>query len=140
MRFNLRRSYAGGAAADPDPLAAPASVPDELLLKIPHYVPGSDAKPRRLLLSASGTALQTFSVEVWILDEENDLSRGASAPELPTQAQKAARKFYLTTTTALTVTVNEVVEHTAILPGEGKAYIRATAVPAADAVLLVAVD
>lgn len=137
MQFTMKRALTGGQAADPDPVATPGAVPDVALMEIPLTQRNTDAPPQRLLFTLTGTALQTAVVEVWALDDTDDLSRLASLSELLTNAQKAAREFSNATTTPITVTVDELAELTVLMPGPGKIYVRVTTATVADSILKV---
>ena len=138
MRFEMKRSVAGAAAADPDPRAAPGDVPDAALMRCPLTIRNSDTVPGRLLLTAEGTTANTFGVEIWVLDDTG-LDRGAGLPDLPSQSDKANRQWYnCTPGGALTVTVGEVIEFSAVMPAPGTMYVRVTTAPAAAGVLKVA--
>jgi hypothetical protein len=139
MQFEMKRPITGGQSADPDPLADPEEVPPAALMKIPLSLRNSDTIPGGLIFTLEGTAAQTASVEVWTLDDTGE-DRLASMPDIPTDAEKLAREFYLATAAAIVVTVDELTKlpATDVMPGPGTIYIRLTAVPAADAVLKVA--
>lgn len=134
----MKRDRLGAAAVDPDPRSDPGLVPDDALFVCPLTGRNSDTIPGRLLLTLEGTAAQTVSVEIWVLDNiEPD--RQASLPKRPTQPEKAARQFYNATPGgALVVTVGEMIEFSAVMPMPGTVYIRQTAVTVAPSTLKVA--
>jgi len=136
MRFEHRRLITGGASPDPDPRVDPGGVPDTALSRASLNLRASDTILKRILFAAEGTTGQSVSVDVYALDDQ-DLDRQAGFPERPTQAAKAARRWYLVAA-GLTVNVGELSELLTVIPTAGTVYFRVAGAPAADATLLAA--
>lgn len=133
MRFEMIRAIGAGAAADPSPRTAPQSVLDVMLLAVPATLKGTDDQPRRLLLTAEGTAANTISVRLWALDE-------TAQPPGPGGTPIAAgdRKFYEFSTADIVVTVAQLREVLLHIPGPGLIYVQVVTAPAAAGWLKVA--
>lgn len=122
MQFETRVTVTNGAAA-PDPRAAPADVPDELLLRLDPRKSGSDVQPARLLLALEAPAAEGVTVDLWVLDEGTEPVPGIG----PAQPNRAARRFYRCAT-GVALTGGELVGlQTANLPPGGRVYLRRTA-------------
>jgi len=110
----------GGAAADPDPRAAPATIPPDRILSAGERIVETDEQPASLALALEGTASNTCQVTLWHSYDD------------PHAVNPLNQRWYLLTAAAITVTVGQVIR-APILPG--RTYIRVTVASAADSVL-----
>lgn len=110
----------GGAAADPDPRAAPATIPPDRILSAGERIIQTDEQPASLALALEGTAGQNCQVTLWHSYDD------------PQVVLPANQRWYLLTAAAITVTVGSVIR-APILPGQN--YVRVTVASAANSVL-----
>lgn len=143
MRFPIQIRSTGGAAADPDPRTSPTTVPEGNIGRIPDSMPNTDQSPRVLGIALEGTAGQTATVQLWVLE---DAAMVQSAQTDDPLAEKPSRKYYsYGDPIALSVGA---VRSGAVESGSGanavvvplpcpvgRVYIQVTARPAADAIL-----
>ncbi len=125
MRFLSLQFPSSLAASQPDPRAAPGTVPDFLIAKCPFNNPGSDRQPSRILLSAEGAGA-TITVSLFAQREGPVVVADTSPGDT---AEKEARRFYqIATGIIITVGVlTEVATPATPVPPGGLIYVRPTA-------------
>lgn len=109
-----------GAAEDPDPRAAPATIPPDRILSAGDRIVETDEQPASLALALEGTAGNTCQVTLWHSFDD------------PQRVSPVDQRWYSLTAAAITVTVGATIR-APILPG--RTYVRVTVASAANSVL-----
>jgi hypothetical protein len=90
MRFHATTGPIAPGTLGPDPVVAPGTVPDFLLLRLPQRRPFGDGPIESVLLTLDAAAGETVTFELWLLEESTEAANTADDPG----ALAANRKFY----------------------------------------------
>lgn len=120
MKFQGRVQITN-AAAMPEPVASPGSVPPASILHLPVRPPGGD-RVSVLLLALEAPTAEGVTLDVFVVDEATLPSPSADNPE--TSAALAARRFYRIATGVVVAGGGAVA---VAVPVGGALYLRRTA-------------